>query len=114
MLADSCRCGLRDSKRSLLNRLFWRSGLASAYADMGAERLDKQVLLYRLVLICQMGDNATAGGLIAEALFSQSQVGQASAKAGLWAWQTSCRRGCSPSARAGDPGPGGAPCYAEL
>ena len=70
MLADSCRCGLRDSKRSLLNRLFWRSGLASAYADMGAERLDKQVLLYRLVLICQMGDNATAGGLIAEALFS--------------------------------------------
>ena len=49
--ARACRCEFRDSERSLLNRLFWRSGLASAYADMGAERLDKQVLLYRLVLI---------------------------------------------------------------
>ncbi|CAE7948641.1 HERC1 [Symbiodinium sp. KB8] len=35
------------------NRLFWRSGLASAYADMGAERLDKQVLLYRWPSLCE-------------------------------------------------------------
>ncbi|CAE7572318.1 unnamed protein product [Symbiodinium sp. CCMP2592] len=35
------------------NRLFWRSGLASAYADMDAVRLDKQVLLYRWPSLCE-------------------------------------------------------------